>query len=138
MALKQHEIAVGAIAYFCTETLKNLGLLQDSDLENNLKMRPYLCLATLNGMSEWYAVTSKPAPKRQKIYRNWRLGGSQHWQQTDQFFNDLRQGIVANDSLFIQAAASEHNFKNSRPTVSPVAIPAILNSMQSVGGSLTL
>jgi hypothetical protein len=138
MALKKNKIAVGAVAYFSPVQLSNLGLLPESALANNTELRPYLCLATSNDMSEWYAITSKPAPKRQKIESVWRSGGDYRWQEKDQFLNDLRQGIAANDSLFIQAAANEHDFSNGRPTVLPVAIPVILDKMQSVGGSLTL
>ena len=138
MSLKQHEIIVGAVAYFSTTTLKNLGLLQEADLENNLGMRPYVCLAASNGKSEWYAITHQSAPKRQKIYKSWRSGGSHDWRQKDQYINDLRQGLVAEDSFFIQASASELDFRNGRPMVSPSGIPAIIKGMEEVGGSLAV
>lgn len=138
MSLKQNEIVVGAVAYFQTVALKNLGLLKEVDLENNIGMRPYLCLAASNGMSEWYAITRQPNPKRQKIYKSWRSQGSHKWHQDNQLLNDLRQGIVGSDSQFIEASAAESDFKSGRPMVLPVGISAILAEMKRIGGSLSL
>lgn len=138
MSLKQHEITLGAVAYFSTIALKDLGLLQEADLENNQGMRPYVCLAASNGKSAWYAITHQPSRNRQKIYKSWRSGGSHDWKQNDQFINDLRQGLVADDSFFIQASASELDFRNGRPMVLPLGIPAILKRMEEDGCSLAL
>lgn len=138
MTLKKDEINVGVVAYFSTSALKELGLLQEADLENNLGMRPFVCLSASDGKSEWYAITRRKSPFRQKIYESWRLGGSNEWATAPQYFNDLRQGIVSIDADFVAASANERDFRGNRPKISLQAIPAILTEMKKVGGSLSV
>lgn len=137
MPLAQHEIRVGAVAYFDVTVLNGDARITPPTSPTT-RPSPFVCFEVGHGRSAWAAITTKQRPdgKRLEIEKIWRLGGSIQWNNDSLFLNDGACTYVGPDQAFIDAAITEQCFVTiPRPGISLTGVEQIVAAVEKRHGN---
>ncbi|MEW6112482.1 MAG: hypothetical protein AB1664_10165 [Thermodesulfobacteriota bacterium] len=137
MPLAQHEIQVGAVAYFDVTVLNGDARITQP-YSPTTRPSPFACFEVGHDRSAWAAITTKQRPdgKRLEVEKAWRLGGSTQWNNDSLFLNDGACTYVGPDQAFIDAAVTEQAFVTiPRPGISATGVAQIITAVQKRHGN---
>jgi hypothetical protein len=125
------EIAVGLVAFLDQDQLN-----RDPEIRKGLPqrygcLRPFVCVWSERGNSQWLPLTTQMRPERLRIERLWRSGGEVGWRIGDEhYLNDGCNVYTGPDSRFVAASHRERTTARSRARIATAGIAAILAEVE--------
>ena len=133
MPLDLAEIVPGCVAMLEAEPLIADPAVQYGGEEAGFRSSPFLCVHVENGICTWLYLTTKLDKRglRLEIKSEWRLEGSNVWQQSACYVGDARKPFSGPIESFVVAAANELPHQpHNRPHVSAEGVDAALREIQ--------
>lgn len=121
------EIVVGLVAFLDQDQLNGDPEVHKSLPQRYGCLRPFVCVWSDRGESQWLPLTTKMRPERLRIERPWRSGGEVCWRIGDEhYLNDGANVYTGPSSRFVAASHSERTTARNRARLSSEGIAAIL------------
>ncbi len=131
--LTHMDIVAGAVATLHGDQLKNDPLVSGHNWPTDgvIGMRPFLCIRSVNGCSEWLELTKQWSRHRLCI-DSWKNPGSGQWNTLKSYVNDARRVISGPDDSFISASQKEIPYlAPGRPSICALGVRAVLDKVAS-------